>query len=163
MKDQQPISLGGIFSEIESAEFFANTVHFNNVDHLISFLERDPITRNLIDFISVDLANFELLFGRIKLLWTYECDKKVLHPYDLAIAIYLYVLYRSFNLKVQETLEFIYENKLNNLWWTYYIYNFIVNGLADTSSSICSSTQIGHGEPKAYSMDLNITYTNRSQ
>jgi len=163
MTTQKSISLSSLFSEIESAEFFTNTLHFNNVNHLIAFLERNPDIRNLIDIITMDLSNYDLLFGRMKMLWAYECDQNVLHPYDLAIAIYLYALYRSFNEKVQEALEYIYENKLKNLWWTYHIYNFIVKNLVNTSSSICSSTQVGHSELKAYSIDVHMTNTNRSQ
>lgn len=146
------ISIDSLFSEIESADFYARLALINDFNSFLVFLKSNSSIQELINIIRMDLINLDLIKKRIGKLWNFNCDRNKLHPYDHSIAIYLYVIFDSFKEEVEEILKFAYKNKLGNLYWTYRIYNYILKNLPRIITNFCETHQIAEFDKD------NITY-----
>lgn len=135
-----------LFAEIESENFFARLALINNTESFLIFLKSDSNIQELINFASIGQENLYLIKDRLLKLWHFDCDKNKLHPYDHSIAMYLYVIFESNKIEIEEILEFIFNNKLINLYWTYEIYNFIFESLPRVNTSYCDTGQIPHSD-----------------
>jgi len=141
------ISIENLFSEIESADFYSNLVFINKFNSLLIFLESNSTVEELIDFIRSDETYLDLAKERITKLWNFDCDENKLHPYDYSIAIYIYIIFRAYKDEIKPVLEFIYKNRLKNLWWTYEMYNYILKNLPKASvSSTCETFEASNSD-----------------
>jgi hypothetical protein len=141
------ISIDRIFSEIESADFYTNIAVINNFDSFLIFLEEHPSIEKLRNLLSINLEDQDRVIERIKAFWMLNCDPAKLHPYDHCIAIYLYLIFETNKFKIEPLMQFVKENKLPNLYWTYHIYNFILRNRPSVITKYCDVSQIPTAEP----------------
>ncbi len=138
------ISIHILIADVESESFFARLAIINNIESFLIFLRSNSSIQELINFASIDKKNLDLIKERLFRLWDYECDNKKLHPYDHSIAMYLYVIFESNKIEIEEILEFINTHKLENLYWTYEICDFISKSLPRVITSFSKTDQISH-------------------
>lgn len=151
------ISIGELFSQIESADFYANIALVNSVDIFLTLLNGNPSIRNLISLVSFEPSYLDMMEERIYRLWKFECDSNILHPYDHSIAVYLYVIFKVNKNKAEEILKWIYQNQIPNLYWAYQIYNYILRNIPRVITSYCDHHQIDEPERLDY---ININALN---
>lgn len=120
------ISLDSFISEIESTDFFSNIVLINNIDSFLLLLQSNASIQDLINLIKINSDYIEFILERIKKLWEFKNDINKLHLYDHSIAIYLYSIYSASKQDINDILKFVSQNRLKNLYWTYLIYNYIL-------------------------------------
>jgi len=113
------LSLDKIIGEIESDNLLAKFSLISSEIVFINFLELSETIHELIMQIRVDEANYKYILDRLIYLWRLHCDQNHLHPYDHSIACYLFSLYRSNQANIEPVLEFVFQNKLPNLYWIY--------------------------------------------
>jgi hypothetical protein len=136
------ISLDQIFSEIESPDFYANIAIVDNLDSFLFFADNHRSIVCLKSLLSINPENQDHVIERAKVLFGFKCDPSELHPYDHSIAIYLYTLFKTNKFKVESLMEYISQNRLPNLYWTYHVYNFILRNLPRIITSYCDASQV---------------------
>lgn len=137
------ISMDTLFSEFESNEFYLRfSSLIKSISSFLIFLESHPSIDQFINIVSTDSNKINIIKKRIKKMLNYKCNKNELHPYDHSIAIYLYVIFVAFANEVKPILDFVYKEKIGNLYWTYIIYNYILKNLPDESNEFCATYQI---------------------
>ena len=154
------ISFDTLFSEIESAGFYAKIFLINSLESFLFFLQANDSVNELLNLVRIDETRFSLIKDRILRIYKYQSDKNKLHPYDHSIAIYLYVIFMSFREKTIDVLRYIYENQLPNLWWTYILYNHVLRQFSVESANTCQTQEIAIGITADSSIDyINITHS----
>ena len=136
------ISLDQIFSEIESPDFYANIAVIDNLDSFLFLADNHRSIGYLKGLLSINSENQDQVIERAKVLFNFKCDLTELHPYDHCIAIYLYTIFQTNKFKVESLMEYILQNKLPNLYWTYHVYNFILRNRPSIITSYCDASQM---------------------
>ena len=114
--------INDLFAKIESDEFY-NLINLNNnASMFIKSISTNNTVKNLTSLLLSDKKTHDVIFERIKRFIELDEPSDKLHPYDHAVAIYLYVLSKQKS-DLYEVLDYIYHNKLPNLWWTYISYS----------------------------------------
>jgi len=158
----KPISIHHLFSEIESDYFYGNIALLNDLNSFLIFVKSNSATLELTNIIKLDLENLKLLKDRIMKLLNLNCDKNKIHPYDHVIAIYLYVVYSTSMIEVESILELIYKKKPRNLYWTYWIYNYILKSLPKVINCYCDTYQLTE-TPELEPIDIEASNSNKTK
>lgn len=137
------------FEIIESSELFARSALSNNEETFLRSIRSIDDVLLFKDEISAnpDLAGH--ITSRIDMLIDMKMDPKSLHPYDHAIAVYLYILSDSTIDEFHQAWGKVKEKKLTNLWWAYGIGSYLYRGAL--------KTQIVETE-SAFDIDLSGDY-----
>ncbi len=116
------------FEIIESTEMFSKLALSNNAETFLRIMKSVDDVLLFKDEISANPDLAEHVTSRIEALVGIETDPEVLHLYDHAIAVYLFILSES---NVEEFLrawEKVKEKRLTNLWWAYGVGSYIYKG-----------------------------------
>jgi hypothetical protein len=136
------ISLDRAMDEVESDSFFARLSLITDSDVLLYFLRNSDVVQELGREATIEDSTYQAIFERLKALVNTDSSHNKLHPYDHSIACYLYVLFDSGRTKIEPVLEFILTHKLPNLFWTYLVYNFVVNSMPVVETAYCDAGQV---------------------
>lgn len=120
------------FEIIESSELFAKLALSNNEETFLRSIRSVDDVLLFKDEISADLDLAGHVTSRIDALIDFEADREALHPYDHAIAAYLYILSESNINEFLRAWEKVKEKRLSNLWWAYGVGSYIYKGAIQT-------------------------------
>ncbi len=118
----------------ENPALFVRTAFLNNITGLRLILLQSPHVRSAISAIRAEPTRADAVAKRIGSLLMRELPADELHPYDVAIAVYLFVLGSSSAEALDRALCAIREAKLPNLFWGYAMYNHLI-GAAPASDT----------------------------
>jgi hypothetical protein len=104
------------FKQIESLEFEANLSVVSSLTIFRMVLQEDHTVTELIETLQKKPAKIREVFDRLMLLMEKESNPILLHPHDIAISTYLYVL-SAVDIAVASTLA-IKVLDAPNLWWS---------------------------------------------
>jgi len=119
-------ALDALFELAESPMLFVRTSVANNVASLAYLFLQFGEVHRAIQTIAADPRMAEAVLRRLGLLLTQQLPANERHPYDVAVAVYLFVLGRSNALALDEALREVRDSGLPNLDWAYAMHNWLV-------------------------------------
>lgn len=122
-----------LFTKVESDSFLSKVGVISTLGAFLALLNREESIRFIKDLAKSDPKEFvKEIIKRIKKLITLKVDRKKLHPYDHAIATYLFVVSQISNEDIPVACRIVMRSKLTNLWWT----NFTISILKDLEKDV---------------------------
>jgi hypothetical protein len=110
------VSLNDFFDIIESSEFDANINILSGFNTMLRAMENDETIKKLVDKLHNSPAENRLVFQRLQELLPQNPHPEYAHPYDVALAGYLYALNQvDTNIGNQAANQVLSTPKL---WWS---------------------------------------------
>lgn len=141
--------MNDFFSYVESIDFRTRVSALNNLASFARALDSSHIfieARNI--YLSSPQQSLEAIQSRINSHITplNASQMQFLHPYDAAIAAYLYLLYKVDPANAKTTASLVGSQNLSNIWWARHMIS-IIGTLPEQSATRGETIVIRQQEP----------------
>jgi len=144
-----------LFKHIESVDFTTDFTVISGFKVFQQALDKSDVLRQLINSLKAHPPRKKKMLERLICLLGSSNDPEQLHPYDIAIAVYLYALSKVDIILAFETARKLCE--IPNLWWARRLANAVLDSMK--TATIQASMQVEGAE--AYLSD-RVTFVSDS-
>jgi hypothetical protein len=138
------MSLDELLHEVENTASDLNII--SGFTAFLDVIRHRPDVESLVNALRHSPRNKEVVHGRLTALFEEHGDPGYAHPFDPAIAVYLYVLYQVDQLLAFKVAEQF--SRISQLWWSRRLANYIIENTLLNQVKIEAQSQ-------------SITYTTR--
>jgi hypothetical protein len=126
--------LRDLFTEIESTRYSVNYTVISGFRVFQNALDEDATLRKLIEHLKVEPSDQNKVVDRLRSLLRSPHEPDLQHPFDVALAAYLFVLSRTNYTAAYECAKVLAQEA--NLWWARRVANMLVETMSTAEVSI---------------------------